>query len=228
MKNIYAVFLSALILSAPCFAQTSDQMPEKQGEWQRIPDTAAKTQDQSAPAWMQYNSPYSTKQQDLSVSHMAAPEISTWAQETVSDVLSFGPADYTERLTGFKKYFIVSGWQGYAEYMSQNGLADLVKGQQYALNAIVNDPPHVLKEGSISGTYRWLVETSAVLSLSRENSDGQSQAVPATTRRIKILTQLVRVADDRGVPAGLAIENWNVQEATAVPTGPGAQRPAMP
>lgn len=211
MKKTIALLLSALLLSAPALAQTSDQMPEKQGEWQQLPDTSLSVENKEIPAWLQYRSPYSAKSADLTVSHLSAPEISAWTQEAVSDVLSFSPANYTDRLTGFKKYFVVSGWKAYAEYLSKNGLPDLVKGQQYTLNAIVNRPPHVLKEGAINGVYRWLVETPVTLSLSRANGSGQSQTVPSTARNLNVLTQIVRIGDNGG-PAGLAIENWTAQD----------------
>ena len=221
MKTAIALLLSALILSNAVMAQTSDQMPEKQGEWQKMPGSeAVPSANADQPAWMQYNSPYSSKRADLGVSHMGAQEISAWTQEAVSDVLSFSPEDYTERLTGFKKYFVASGWQGYAAYLGENGLPDLVKGQKYSLNAIVRDPPRIVKEGSVGGTYRWLVKASAVLSLSRQNAEGQSQTIPATTRNINVLVQLVRVPENSGGPAGLAVENWSTADAVATTDGP--------
>ena len=207
-QAVFAFIVGAFVGVGPAMAQDNAHL--SQGEWEKTQDSAPAAS-KDAPAWMQYNSPYVQNREDLSISHMSAPEITAWAQEAVSDVLSFGPDDYTERLTSFKKYFAVSGWQGYTDYLTKNGLPNLVKGDLYTLNAIVSENPDILKQGAVQGAYRWLIKTSAVLSLSRNSGTGELKTVPSTSRKIDVIVQLVR-QEGKGA-SGLAIELWQTANA---------------
>lgn len=223
------LLLAALLLasSPDASAQTSDQMPADQGQWQTLPEAEAGggSAKNNLPSWMQYKSPYSGKQVDIGVSHMSASEVAAWTQDTVSDVLSFAPDTFSGRVGGFKKYFATSGWQAYADYVRRNSLPEIVKAQGYTVNAIVKDPPRVLKEGAAAGVYRWVVEAPVILSLARNDSKGQVKTVPATARQTRITVQIARIAEGQGSPEGLIIENWFSRDPPMMP-GYAAPKPA--
>lgn len=225
-----ALLLASLLWAGTAVAQTSDQMPANQGQWQNAPGTTNSPGSNGLPAWLQYKSPYAGKQVDIGVSHLSGTEITAWTQDTVSDVLSFAPDTYATRINGFKKYFATSGWQAYADYVIRNNLPTIVRKQGFTVNAIVKDPPRVLKEGSTSGVYRWLVEAPIVLSLSHSDSKGQTRVVPSTTRQTKITIQIARVGEGQGGPEGLLIENWFSRDRPLMPASAPAQQapPAAP
>lgn len=123
--------------------------------------------------WLAYKDPYASKATDITQPHRTTEEVSTWAQQAISDVLSFSQKDYRQRILGFKKYFIGAGWQPYATWLKEVHLIEMVAQEGYSsVGTVVNSPPDILSQGMASGAYHWLVRVPAIISLQRQESKG--------------------------------------------------------
>jgi len=155
---------------------------------------------QGKPDWMQYKNPYVADSLKLDTAHRAPEEVITWAQASVSDVLSFAPDDYRQRLSSFQKYFALSGWQAYTAALQQFNLLALATNDGYAVRSIVEAAPEILNEGPIDGVYRWAVRMPVIVSLSRAGSP------PRLLGRYTLSLGLARGAEGKDI----VIDNWQM------------------
>jgi len=157
-----------------------------------------------------YN-PYSGEGDDLKKANRTQDEILSWAEQRVTEVLSFTPETVDAKLGTMKKNFVQQGWAEYAAYLKESDLLDRVRGQGYTVSTILNGDPLILNSGTVGGTYHWLLELPMMVTLLRNDSEGVPQPMSGGTFRLQL--QVGRVAS-QGVD-GMAIESWKVHTKTA-------------
>lgn len=185
MKSFFIVLAFILLNALPALAQ----------------QPAAK------PDWMAYKNPYAGEENQITNPNRTSEEIVTWAQQTAADVLSFGPADYKDKLAAFKKYFVPEGWQLYAAYLKSAKLINKVTEENYSVGAIVTNPPEIVKQGATNGAYRWVVSVPVTISLFVTDPAGKT--VLESSGKHTLLVDIARV--ENGDDSGIAIDSWHVE-----------------
>lgn len=231
MKNLWlaAPGLALLCMAGAAYAQTATPAPAPAVAPKPVaaaPAPVAAPAQAPAPAgtvatpapngadWMSY-SPYAGEESDLKNPNRTQEEIIDWSRQRSSDVLSFSPANIDTKLTSMQKNFTQQGWSDYAAYLKDSKLADMVRGQGYAVTTIVNGDTMILNSGSMAGSYHWLVELPLLVTFLHSGMDGSQQAVAGGD--FKLILQVGRVAAKQGVD-GMAIESWKMQtKAVAAP-----------
>ena len=201
MSFIACIMAAALLCSAAALAQA----PPEQGQ-------PARGITPPKPAWLDYKNPYASEEGDLSNPHRTTDEIVILAQQTATDVLSFSPADYKDKLQSFKKYFVPQGWQLYAAYLKGSLPLSKVTDDGYSVGAIVSSPPEIVNNGPADGAYHWVVKVPVTISFffSAAAADGSVRTGPSGKHIL--FMDMTRVASGGG-DSGIAINNWRVDDA---------------
>jgi hypothetical protein len=210
---IVGSFISAILCSPATFAH---DLPDGAPHEHAVPEQAqpapaalapVAAQPQQNPDWMSYKNPYAGEENNIANPHRTPDEIAALAQQTATDVLTFGLTDYKDKLGGFKKYFVAQGWQLYAAYLKDSGLLSRVTDDGYSVGAIVNSPPEIVNNGTTEGVYHWIVKLPITIGFSTVDAEGNAKAGPSG--KYILYMDLGRTADGSG-EGGIAINNWRV------------------
>lgn len=163
--------------------------------------------------WMTYRNPYAGEQNNLTNPNRTPAEIQAWTQKAVASALSFGPDDFTPKLTDAKKLFVTKGWAEYAEYVKQAQLMERVRNQGMTLSTILNGDAAIVASEAVAGAYRWLLRAPVMMTFLKKDA-ATGQLKPVGTGRFTLTLQLGRVAKDQG-DEGIAIESWKIESAEA-------------
>ena len=199
-KILIAVFLAVTLLGAS-FAGAQAPAP-----------APAPVPAKQKPAWLEYKTPYVGEENDIANPHRTSDEISTWAQQAAADVLTFGNADYKEKLMGFKKYFVQQGWQLYTTYLKNEKFINMVAEDGYSVGAIVNDVPEIVSQGPTEGAYHWIVKMPITISFFSTDAAGYTKT--GASGKYILFMDILRVTEGGGDNA-IAIDNWRVDPAVA-------------
>jgi hypothetical protein len=213
-----SLIAAALFCAAPALAQTPPppapmQVQPAPAQIQPAPAQAA-PEAETAPAptdWMTYKNPYVGEENDIGNPHRTPDEIATWAQQAATDVLSFTPADYKDKLNGFKKYFVPQGWQLYTAYLKDSNLLSMVTDQGYSVGTIVDSHPEIVNSGAVDGVYHWIVKAPVTISFFITDASGKIK--PGAAGKYNLFIDMARVA--AGGQDGVAISNWRVDNIAA-------------
>jgi len=207
-----SLIAAALFCACPATAQTPpEQAPAAQTQpapEQPPPDAAAAP---AKPDWLAYKNPYVGEENDIANPHRTSDEIATWAQQAATDALSFSPADYQDKLNGFKKYFAPQGWQLYAAYLKDSNLLAMVNDDGYSVGTIVDHHPEIINSGAVDGVYHWIVKMPVTISFFTTDTGGKIK--PGTAGKYTLFMDMTRTTgggQDDG--DGVAISNWRVDE----------------
>jgi hypothetical protein len=196
MKKILPAFFLVAILAVPAFCMAQESP---------APATVPGAQQ---PSWLEYKAPYAGEENNIANPHRTAEEMATWSQQAVADMLSFGPADYKEKLIGFKKYFVESGWQLYTAYLKDAKIVSMVGEGGYSVGAIVNDIPENVSHGAAGGAYHWVMKMPITISFFTTDPEGNTKT--GASGKYLLYMDIVRVAEGGEGENGIAIDNWRV------------------
>jgi hypothetical protein len=191
MNKTGGMVLVALLISSVAYAQTPAAPASAPGQ---------------KPAWMEYKTPYIEGYTDISRAHRTSDEITTWAQQTASDLLTIAPAEYQTKMEGFKKYFAGQGWTYYTNYMKDSKFINMLTENQYSSTAVVDDAPEIVNQGTSQGVYHWIVKTPLTISFYSPDPEGFNRT--HTSNKYILFTDIGRVPGD-----DVAIMNWRVDPA---------------
>jgi hypothetical protein len=195
--------LFVVMLSGACAAWAQTQTLASPA-----PAPAASSAAVQLPAW---KPSYAGEQNDIANPHRSTAEITAWAQQAATDVLSFGREDRAAKMEGFKKYFVSQSWQLYASYLRDSKILDMVDQNGYSVGTIVSRAPEIRDRGSSNGAYHWIVGMPITISFYKK--DPASGALkPGPARGFYLFLDISRVAEGGG-DDGIAIINWRVMDA---------------
>src|SRR5690606_26703976 len=140
------------------------------------------------PDWMTYHNPYSAAD-TLASPHRNHDEVAAWVQQAATDTLTFTPADYREKIGGFRKYFTPQGWEPYAGFVRGGGVLDAVATKGYSVSALAGGASDVADEKAVDGLWHWTVKRPITLTLT--NGQGSTQTV-----RYALTLDLVRTGQN--------------------------------
>lgn len=161
------------------------------------------------PSWLEYKPVYSGEETNIANPHRTRDEITTWAQQTAAEVLSFGRDDYTQKMTSFRKYFVPQGWDLYIGYLKQTRAIEMISAEDYTMGAIVADVPEIVNQGTFNGAYHWILRMPVTISFANKNPDGTAK--PGPSGKFYLFMDVLRVPEGGG-DAGIAITNWRVMD----------------
>lgn len=163
--------------------------------------------------WMTYRNPYAGEQNNLTNPNRTPAEIQAWTQKAIASALSFGPDDFTQKLTDAKKLFVTKGWTEYAEYVKQAQLMERVRNQGMTLSTILNGDAAIVASEAVAGAYRWLLRAPVMMTFMKKDA-ATGQLKPVGTGRFTLTLQIGRVPKEQG-DEGIAIESWKIESAEA-------------
>lgn len=169
---------------------------------------------QPKPAWLAYKNPYSGEENDITQPRLSSEDVTTWSQEAIADILSFGSNDYRSKLGGFKKYFVAQGWQAYTDFLKNTQLIDKVKNDGSAITTIVTTHPDIISHGLTDNAYHWIVKMPVTISFF---TSGNNKDRLDISNQYFVFIDVIRVAE--GGDKGVAIQNWRVDDAP-IPVAP--------
>jgi hypothetical protein len=162
------------------------------------------------PAWLQYKPTYTGEENDIANPHRTSDEMTTWAQQAAADVLTFDKANYSDRMSGFKKYFVLQGWQLYAGYLRDSKILSMVHDGGYAVGAIVDEVPEVVHSGATNGAYHWIMRMPITVSFFKKDpATGDMKTGPSG--KFYLFLDILRVPQGGG-DDGIAIINWRIMD----------------
>ncbi|MDD9901273.1 MAG: DotI/IcmL family type IV secretion protein [Alphaproteobacteria bacterium] len=148
-------------------------------------------------SWMTYNDPYADSNNDLRTPHRTNAEVSLWATQAIVTALSFKHGDYKERLASHKKYFQASGWHGYAQYLKNIKLVDVIKSERYNVATISSSQALLLGGGVKDGVYQWKITLPVITSIAIPGpNDGEQKTVSDTAGRITVVVARAKNSTD--------------------------------
>ena len=148
------------------------------------------------PDWMKFNDPYGKKQVDLSKAHLANEEIEAWAQERVTDALTFDPATVSTKVTGLRPLFTDNGWATYGQLIGQMQVVENVRTQSLTLSTIADGNANVVNTSDASGHFRWQISLPVMQSLGTQA--GASRISGNHTLNIVVIRAGAPAADKAG------------------------------
>lgn len=156
------------------------------------------------PAWQPYGD--QNGENNIANSNRTLDEMITWSQQTVADVLSFGPDDHAKKMDGFRKYFASQGWDLYMNYLKGSNIQDMVDNQHYFVSTIVPST-EIYSSGTKDGAYHWIVKMPITIGFYTKASP-TAEPKPGPNGKFLLYIDVMRVPS--GGDNGLAIVNWQV------------------
>lgn len=161
------------------------------------------------PDWLQYKNPYVATENDIANPNRTANEIVDWAEQRISESLSFTPETLNAQTSKIRGNFTDEGWRQYVTYLRSSQMLNMVQDQHFSVTTIVNGGAIILNSGTVAGAYHWLVEAPIIIGFTSKDDKGQPVTVAGGT--FKIDMQLGRVAE--GGNDGMKIESWAIESA---------------
>ncbi|MCB1782926.1 MAG: DotI/IcmL family type IV secretion protein [Alphaproteobacteria bacterium] len=146
----------------------------------------------------------------LDMSHRSDAIIAAWAQQNVSELLSYNADTYQKE---YKRKSLLLDKHGNSEYVkflqSKNILKTLGTGK-YDVRCFVEDVPLLMNEGPVTGRYRWLFQVKVMLSyVPKGITDYKvTKEDDSITQEMVVNLQVGRVAGVKN-EHGILIESWD-------------------
>lgn len=185
MKSL--VFLTALFLAFPAFAQTDLNSLFRGGE-----GAAAETANSA---------------QSLALPHRRVAEIDQWLTSVISETMNFTQADVNQDLQKTRDYFNEEGRAQYIQSLRDHDIAKALQSGRYTVRNYVEGTPLLLNEGALDGRYRWLFQVPVTLTF-LETGVRDYKEVQPINKTLEINVQVGRVDTQAMDEIGLLIETW--------------------
>lgn len=183
-------------------------------------ESAPATPSEPLPDWMKFTDPYGKKTIDLSKAHLANEEVEAWAQERVTDALSFDPTTVSTKVTNLRGLFTDAGWASYGRLMGHMQVVDHVRTQGLTLSTIANGNANVVNTSDTSGQFRWQISLPVMQSLTPQG--GAPRNSGTHTLNIVVVRASAPAADEAGVQPlhnDLKVDDIALSSAAAVTPG---------
>lgn len=135
----------------------------------------------------------------LSEPNLSTPALLSWSAQSVTEVMTFGFADYKRRLQESSRNFTKSGWESFTDALQRSRIIEMIETNQQVMAAVPRGAPILQSEGVVMGRYQWTVQVPVLLSYQSGNM----------TRSDSMLVTLIIVRVPRlESPNGIGIEQW--------------------
>ncbi len=149
----------------------------------------------------------------LHLRHRTNNAITLWVQKIVPILLTYKADQYNQEYTQKIKFFNKSGASEYIQFLNDKNFLTTLKSGQYDITGFVQDYPIVMNEGPIDGRYRWLYQTSVMVTYLQHGANdykviNDDDAISKTY----VLTMQLGRSDVAGNEHGLLIDSWSIKD----------------
>lgn len=147
----------------------------------------------------------------LHMRHRANSVITDWVEQTVSDMLVYDAATYTDQYKQKARAFDRAGLAEYVKFLNENNIVSSLKSGSYNVRSFVQDVPIIVNEGEVSGRYRWLYRVRVMVSLVKKDmaSYKDANASETVSKEYTLNVHLGRVAEGGDKDLGVLVEGWS-------------------
>lgn len=143
--------------------------------------------------------------------HRSEQQMAMWVTERVANALSFKPGNIDEQFDQLRPAFTRTAYQNYRQSLQQRRLLNSVRNRSLRMNALVEDDPFLIEEGSKKGIYKWRFEVPVMISYLNR---GTSQSGNSETMSKKLSVRLtITRKQGREKTDGVMIERWRIKDA---------------
>jgi hypothetical protein len=136
--------------------------------------------------------------------HRDNKEIAGWLTMVSSEIMTFDKGNYQKRMEDTEKYFTASGREQYVKFLTDNNIIKVLESGKYDVRSFVQEPPLLLNEGAVNGTFRWLYEVPIMLTYVERGTKSYKNVEPVN-QQVILIVQIGRTTTDmQGV--GVLIE----------------------
>lgn len=139
----------------------------------------------------------------LAMPNMTNRAILSWATTAITEIMTFGFADYSPHLLKQKWRFTPEGWNSFALAFIELKIGETFVQNQLVLTTVPSDTAVITRQGETTDrVYEWDVQMPVILTYATNNN---------VTRRERSVIQLTitRVSPLKN-PTGVAIKTWSV------------------
>lgn len=147
---------------------------------------------------------------DLSKPHRNEKQITEWSTEIVSQAMTINPKTYENDFKKISAYFTPFALKEYQDYLQKTTMMDVLNSNSFRLQAVSDEEGSVIKDGSISGTYHWLVQIPLMTSFYNLDMQTVDKSANAQSQNLMVQVQVGRVAPKNSADVGLIVERWSV------------------
>lgn len=141
--------------------------------------------------------------------HRSERQIALWVTEKVANALSFKPDNLEKQFRKLRPVFTTKAYQNYRRSLRQSQLLSNVRRRKLRMNALVEEDPFLIKEGSSQGVYKWRFDVPVMISFINRGADeaGNRQAM---SQKLDVRVQVTR-KQGREKNQGVIIERWQIE-----------------
>lgn len=175
-------------------------------------DTAPASQGKSSELMNIYGSTATAAEDatDLSKPHRNEKQITEWATEIVSQAMTINTKTYDNDFKKISSYFTPYALKEYQDYLQKTNMMNVLNSNSLRLQAVSDEEGAVVKDGSITGTYHWLVQVPLMTSFYNIDMQTVDKSATAQSQNLMIQVQVGRVAPKNSADVGLVVERWSV------------------
>lgn len=143
--------------------------------------------------------------------HRSERQIALWVTEKVANALSFKPGNPNRQFRKIQPFFTKKAYQSYRRSLRQRRLLSSVRNRGLRMNALVEDDPFLVEEGSKQGVYKWRFDVPVMISFIDRGAEkaGNRQAM---SQKVNVRVQVTR-KKGRDKMQGVVIERWRIDNA---------------
>jgi hypothetical protein len=137
----------------------------------------------------------------LAVPNLTNSAIKSWADSSVTEILTIGFGDFNRKLIAQRQRFTTDGWGDFVRAFLDRKVGESFRKSQLVLTTVPSDTPIIESQGSDEEhLYKWEVKVPVIMTYATNNE-------VTKTERSTITLTLVRVPYN-DASRGVAIDNW--------------------
>ena len=144
----------------------------------------------------------------LDLPHRSPEQIQDWIVKNISNNLNFTSGkNFQTDLQKLRPLFTNHSWKQYNDFLTSTNIKKIMADGRYSIRSFMDEPPAFVNKGPADGAYRWLYETSLMLSYIEPGYGYQAGQKDPISQHIALKVQLGRY-NNTGNEYGILIDHW--------------------
>jgi hypothetical protein len=136
----------------------------------------------------------------LTIPNMTNPAVLSWAEDSITEVMTIGFGDFNQKLIAQKSRFTSDGWDAFVRSFLNQGVDATFKKDQLVLTTVPTGPAEMVSQGPDETMgYQWKVQMPVIMTYATNNN---------VTNRERATINLT-IVRDHDSPNGIAIQTWS-------------------
>ncbi len=151
----------------------------------------------------------------LDLPHRSPEQIQDWIVKNISSHLNFTSGKtFQNDLQKLRPFFTNHSWKQYNDFLTSTNIKKIMTDGRYSIRSFMDEPPTFVNKGPADGAYRWLYETSLMLSYIEPGYGYQAGQKDPISQHIALKVQLGRY-NNTGNEYGILIDHWTAKVVPA-------------